>query len=235
MKKHWITDDLAIECTSCKVKFDSITRKHHCRFCGLIFCDKCSSSKISVASLGLQKERACTSCASYYQVHLPVLLKERRFVRYQKRGKSTVAVRISDDEKNLVVRSDETGEVDLFEASALVRVCDGIQTPTFASHDAGCCGANKLAADEPLCFSLCFTTGTVDLKASTVLEKTTFYDAAVAYAAMRQHRSATVLDERRDDKKRADEQTTLLERQASREAVKMKYSDLKHSLGEKYT
>ncbi|OTF79720.1 blue cheese-like protein, partial [Euroglyphus maynei] len=35
---HWIKDDVAINCTSCSIRFSITERKHHCRNCGKVFC-----------------------------------------------------------------------------------------------------------------------------------------------------------------------------------------------------
>lgn len=35
---HWIKDDVAINCSTCSVKFSLTERKHHCRNCGKVFC-----------------------------------------------------------------------------------------------------------------------------------------------------------------------------------------------------
>ena len=32
-------DDDAVECPVCLAEFNLFTRKHHCRLCGLVFCD----------------------------------------------------------------------------------------------------------------------------------------------------------------------------------------------------
>lgn len=39
----WMPDNTALRCMKCKKEFGLFTRKHHCRRCGRIFCDDCSS------------------------------------------------------------------------------------------------------------------------------------------------------------------------------------------------
>ena len=40
----WSSDDTANTCTSCNKPFDALlNRRHHCRLCGKIFCNKCSA------------------------------------------------------------------------------------------------------------------------------------------------------------------------------------------------
>jgi growth factor-regulated tyrosine kinase substrate len=40
----------------CRVEFGMLTRKHHCRACGQIFCDKCSSRQAPLPQLGIEKK-----------------------------------------------------------------------------------------------------------------------------------------------------------------------------------
>lgn len=42
----WIPDNMAIECNDCKIKFNLLVRKHHCRRCGNIFCKDCTNNTI---------------------------------------------------------------------------------------------------------------------------------------------------------------------------------------------
>ncbi|XP_033897253.3 hepatocyte growth factor-regulated tyrosine kinase substrate-like isoform X6 [Acipenser ruthenus] len=53
----------AEECHRCRVQFGVMTRKHHCRACGQIFCGKCSSKYSSIPKFGIEKEvRVCEPC-----------------------------------------------------------------------------------------------------------------------------------------------------------------------------
>lgn len=38
----WIPDDLVHLCPTCARSFGLLQRKHHCRLCGAIMCNKCS-------------------------------------------------------------------------------------------------------------------------------------------------------------------------------------------------
>ncbi|CAM9541735.1 unnamed protein product [Lampetra fluviatilis] len=51
----WQPDHNTKKCTSCKMEFGVLTRKHHCRSCGLIFCSNCCSSWVG-------KNRNCRPC-----------------------------------------------------------------------------------------------------------------------------------------------------------------------------
>ncbi|XP_076800622.1 hepatocyte growth factor-regulated tyrosine kinase substrate-like isoform X1 [Clavelina lepadiformis] len=51
------------ECGKCKSEFGLVTRKHHCRACGGIFCGKCTSKQAIIPKFGIEKEvRVCDSC-----------------------------------------------------------------------------------------------------------------------------------------------------------------------------
>ncbi|EKE38107.1 hypothetical protein ENUP19_0063G0034 [Entamoeba nuttalli] len=49
------------ECMKCKVHFNLTTRKHHCNYCGKVFCDKCLSYRI-VLPKQLQESKVCIDC-----------------------------------------------------------------------------------------------------------------------------------------------------------------------------
>jgi hypothetical protein len=60
----WQPDSAAPRCCDCKAEFSLFTRRHHCRGCGLQFCDACSRMRIEYppefAYQGPQ--RACENC-----------------------------------------------------------------------------------------------------------------------------------------------------------------------------
>lgn len=56
----WAEDD---NCYRCRVEFGVFTRKHHCRACGQIFCDKCSNKQMLLPQFGIEKKvRVCEAC-----------------------------------------------------------------------------------------------------------------------------------------------------------------------------
>lgn len=44
-KDYWVPDEAVNKCTSCGTNFNAFVRKHHCRNCGEIFCDKCTQGR----------------------------------------------------------------------------------------------------------------------------------------------------------------------------------------------
>ena len=51
-KQHWMPDSICKQCYSCEAPFTLIRRKHHCRLCGMIFCNVCSAYFVQISSEG---------------------------------------------------------------------------------------------------------------------------------------------------------------------------------------
>eukprot|EP01103_Thecamoeba_quadrilineata_P005648 TRINITY_DN15419_c0_g1_i1.p1 TRINITY_DN15419_c0_g1~~TRINITY_DN15419_c0_g1_i1.p1 ORF type:complete len:593 (-),score=94.52 TRINITY_DN15419_c0_g1_i1:29-1807(-) len=64
----WIPDLWVDSCQSCKKKFNQITRKHHCRSCGNIFCNHCSLKRTHLPHYKYTKPvRVCNACHTISQ------------------------------------------------------------------------------------------------------------------------------------------------------------------------
>jgi hypothetical protein len=63
---HWVQDDEAFHCAACMTAFSLLTRRHHCRYCGRVFCDDCSSRTAFLPgnehSKGDASVRLCDQC-----------------------------------------------------------------------------------------------------------------------------------------------------------------------------
>jgi len=60
------------DCYSCRSKFTTLTRKHHCRKCGQVFCAKCSSKTAAIPKFGIDKAvRVCDYCHGQLQGTIP--------------------------------------------------------------------------------------------------------------------------------------------------------------------
>ncbi|CAJ0960101.1 unnamed protein product [Ranitomeya imitator] len=57
----WLKDDEATGCKQCNKEFSISRRKHHCRNCGDIFCNTCSSNELSLPSYP-KPVRVCDTC-----------------------------------------------------------------------------------------------------------------------------------------------------------------------------
>uniref|UniRef100_A0A6C0CC43 FYVE-type domain-containing protein n=1 Tax=viral metagenome TaxID=1070528 RepID=A0A6C0CC43_9ZZZZ len=51
----WVDDNMVTHCLGCNVQFNFITRKHHCRTCGNIFCSTCVSNYMVVPDFIIDK------------------------------------------------------------------------------------------------------------------------------------------------------------------------------------
>jgi len=61
--RFWIDERTTKSCFECGVAFSLVTRKHHCRACGRVFCQKCSSHALPPRDdPGGPAERACDVC-----------------------------------------------------------------------------------------------------------------------------------------------------------------------------
>jgi len=77
---NWQPDGQAIFCFICSDEFTVFNRKHHCRGCGKIVCDKCSPSRLPLIRLGyLDPVRLCDICAR--DVAEPVHNRQRKTAR----------------------------------------------------------------------------------------------------------------------------------------------------------
>lgn len=63
----WMLDSSVTNCHKCSQEFDVFRRKHHCRGCGLIFCDSCSAQEYSYLPwrYGIAS-RVCDECFDKY-------------------------------------------------------------------------------------------------------------------------------------------------------------------------
>jgi hypothetical protein len=75
---EWQLDANASECYLCKKQFTTFTRRHHCRNCGKIICDACSSQKINFDKYN-DNERVCDLC---YNCVLNTLKKSNECIGY---------------------------------------------------------------------------------------------------------------------------------------------------------
>uniref|UniRef100_A0A2K6A8D4 RUN and FYVE domain containing 1 n=1 Tax=Mandrillus leucophaeus TaxID=9568 RepID=A0A2K6A8D4_MANLE len=57
----WLKDDEATHCRQCEKEFSISRRKHHCRNCGHIFCNTCSSNELALPSYP-KPVRVCDGC-----------------------------------------------------------------------------------------------------------------------------------------------------------------------------
>ncbi|XP_035247122.1 WD repeat and FYVE domain-containing protein 3 isoform X4 [Anguilla anguilla] len=64
---HWVKDELVDSCSGCAVRFSLTERRHHCRNCGQLFCQKCSRFQSEIMRLKISSPvRVCQNC--YYNL-----------------------------------------------------------------------------------------------------------------------------------------------------------------------
>uniref|UniRef100_A0A0D9X0M7 FYVE-type domain-containing protein n=1 Tax=Leersia perrieri TaxID=77586 RepID=A0A0D9X0M7_9ORYZ len=73
VKDHWVPDEAARKCYSCAVDFSPFNRRHHCRNCGEIFCDKCSQGRTALtAEDNAPLVRVCDRCMAEVSQRLSI-------------------------------------------------------------------------------------------------------------------------------------------------------------------
>ncbi|XP_077424470.1 FYVE, RhoGEF and PH domain-containing protein 6-like [Vanacampus margaritifer] len=65
----WIPDPRATMCMICTCEFTLTWRRHHCRACGKVVCQSCSSNKRSLEYLKNQLARVCDQCYLVLREH----------------------------------------------------------------------------------------------------------------------------------------------------------------------
>ncbi|XP_043821109.1 FYVE and coiled-coil domain-containing protein 1 isoform X2 [Dromiciops gliroides] len=64
-EERWLGDTEVNHCLDCKREFSWMTRRHHCRICGRIFCYYCCNNYVMTKHSG-KKERCCRACFRKY-------------------------------------------------------------------------------------------------------------------------------------------------------------------------
>ncbi|XP_077862817.1 FYVE, RhoGEF and PH domain-containing protein 4-like, partial [Saccoglossus kowalevskii] len=64
----WVRDDETTQCMRCAAEFHPIKkRRHHCRACGLVVCNKCSTYRVKLKYDGNRLNRVCKHCYDILQ------------------------------------------------------------------------------------------------------------------------------------------------------------------------
>ncbi|KAG8232605.1 hypothetical protein J437_LFUL010727 [Ladona fulva] len=58
----WASDKATTRCKACSKEFGFARRKHHCRYCGEIFCRACSDNSIVIPTNSDKAVRVCDQC-----------------------------------------------------------------------------------------------------------------------------------------------------------------------------
>eukprot|EP00795_Rhopilema_esculentum_P002176 gene2176-17767_t len=71
---NWVPDSRATMCCICLAKFTTYNRRHHCRACGEIVCNSCSSYEAPLPYLNFDAARVCEKC--YKHLYETLLIDE---------------------------------------------------------------------------------------------------------------------------------------------------------------
>ncbi|TDH68825.1 hypothetical protein CCR75_006665 [Bremia lactucae] len=78
----WVPDSLAEKCYSCQASFSLVLRRHHCRRCGNVFCDACSSARMPLVNSGfVAPVRVCAKCSVAAKKAHAKMVQERQEAR----------------------------------------------------------------------------------------------------------------------------------------------------------
>ncbi|ETL89758.1 hypothetical protein L917_11344, partial [Phytophthora nicotianae] len=78
----WVPDSLAEKCYSCQASFSLMLRRHHCRRCGNVFCDACSSARMPLVNSGfVTPVRVCAKCSVAAKKAHAKMVQERQKAR----------------------------------------------------------------------------------------------------------------------------------------------------------
>uniref|UniRef100_A0A8C5FVE2 FYVE, RhoGEF and PH domain containing 6 n=1 Tax=Gadus morhua TaxID=8049 RepID=A0A8C5FVE2_GADMO len=88
----WIPDPRATMCMICTCEFTLTWRRHHCRACGKVVCQACSSNKHCLKYLKNQLARVCNQCF--------VVLQQRSIALFPSPGEKALSTTQSPDGKS---------------------------------------------------------------------------------------------------------------------------------------
>ncbi|RLN98726.1 hypothetical protein BBJ28_00009341 [Nothophytophthora sp. Chile5] len=93
----WVPDSLAEKCYHCQAYFSLVLRRHHCRRCGNVFCDACSSARMPLVGSGFfAPVRVCGKCCVAAKKAHAKMVQERQARHYQPRRHSDSGERERD-------------------------------------------------------------------------------------------------------------------------------------------
>ncbi|XP_007473568.2 zinc finger FYVE domain-containing protein 21 isoform X2 [Monodelphis domestica] len=132
---QWVPDKECPRCMQCDIKFDFITRKHHCRRCGKCFCDKCCSKKVPLPRMCfVDPVRQCAECVlvsqkemEFYDKQLKVLMNGATFcVTIGTSEKSELLVcRLSNNQRYLFLDGEIHYEIEIAQISTVQILTEG--------------------------------------------------------------------------------------------------------------
>ncbi|XP_021756596.1 protein FREE1-like [Chenopodium quinoa] len=105
-KDHWVPDEAVSKCTGCGGDFSAFNRRHHCRNCGDVFCDKCTQGRTPLTlEDNAQAVRVCDRCMAHVTQRLS-MAKEAASRPVSLQSHEDLAKKLQEEmEKNLRISS----------------------------------------------------------------------------------------------------------------------------------
>eukprot|EP00002_Diphylleia_rotans_P034007 TRINITY_DN7279_c1_g1_i1.p1 TRINITY_DN7279_c1_g1~~TRINITY_DN7279_c1_g1_i1.p1 ORF type:complete len:271 (+),score=44.78 TRINITY_DN7279_c1_g1_i1:46-858(+) len=180
----WVPDSQASRCALCTKEFGIIKTRHHCRACGNVFCDPCSTNSIPLPQFGLMgPQRVCNTCFTYqtkrYQYHITyveLITKGQAMWAYERTRKLESHLQLSKNGKQFVIRVPSI----TIPVASIIQARKGLHASSRASSF--CCFGGQ-EVDEDRCFHVVYGSGqsiSFELLSSDLAN---FWCAAVAKAA----------------------------------------------------
>lgn len=76
----WVPDERVTMCQVCTAHFSLTFRRHHCRACGKVVCDICSSNRVPLKYLNNRKSRVCDQCCETLRKQIVDKKEKRRSI-----------------------------------------------------------------------------------------------------------------------------------------------------------
>lgn len=105
----WMPDVNAKACYRCEKQFSSFRRKHHCRYCGLLFCAKCSKTNVILKN-GVKLDRTCDKCLGV--LTMPEIKNPQPLAQYPYFPKDN-SVFIEEDQEDVITEPVNDTNIDL--------------------------------------------------------------------------------------------------------------------------
>lgn len=102
-------DMMVKNCYKCEKNFNSFRRRHHCRYCGLLFCANCSKLGVFLSN-GVKLDRTCDKCLVVLQE--PETKPSRQLVKYPYFPKDN-SIYVDDEGDDVATESYIEGNIDL--------------------------------------------------------------------------------------------------------------------------